>query len=114
MTKTSLRTNDIVKMVNLNSLQKNHIGTNDIVKTKKNGQICRWIGTNDIVNNVVEVKNLFSLSGLKHIFTTAVSSFVNFEPLPLLIIVLIGIGVMEKSGFLEAFFTILIIASVSH
>ncbi len=31
MTKTSLRTNDIVKMVNLNILQKTHIGTNDIV-----------------------------------------------------------------------------------
>ncbi len=63
--------------------------------------------TNELVNNVVEVKNLFSLSGFKHIFTTAVSGFINFEPLPLLIIVLIGIGVLEKSGFLEAFFTVL-------
>jgi len=63
--------------------------------------------TNELVNNVVEVKSLFSLSGLKHIFTTAVSGFINFEPLPILIIVLIGIGVLEKSGFLEAFFTIL-------
>ena len=61
----------------------------------------------DLVNNVVEVNNLFSLSGLKHIFTTAVDSFVNFEPLPVLIIVLIGIGVLEKSGFLETFFTLL-------
>ena len=63
--------------------------------------------TNELVNNVVEVKNLFSLSGIKHIFTTAVSSFINYEPLPILIIVLIGIGVLEKSGVLEAFFTIL-------
>ena len=63
--------------------------------------------TNELVNNVVEVKSLFSLSGLKHIFTTAVSGFINFEPLPILIIVLIGIGVLEKSGFLEAFFTLL-------
>ncbi len=63
--------------------------------------------TNELVNNVVEVKSLFSLSGFKHIFTTAVSGFINFEPLPILIIVLIGIGVLEKSGFLEAFFTIL-------
>ncbi len=63
--------------------------------------------TNELVNNVVEVKNLFSLSGIKHIFTTAVTSFINYEPLPLLIIVLIGIGVLEKSGFLETCFTIL-------
>lgn len=63
--------------------------------------------TNELVNNVVEVKNLFSLSGFKHIFTTAVSGFINYEPLPILIIVLIGIGVLEKSGFLETFFTVL-------
>ncbi len=63
--------------------------------------------SNDLVNNVVEVNNLFSLSGIKHIFTTAVDSFINFEPLAVLIIVLIGIGVLEKSGFLEAFFTII-------
>ena len=37
--------------------------------------------TNELVNNVVEVRNLFSLSGFKHIFTTAVSGFINFEPL---------------------------------
>ena len=37
--------------------------------------------TNELVNNVVEVNNLFSLSGIKHIVTTAVKSFVNFEPL---------------------------------
>ena len=63
--------------------------------------------TNELVNNVVEVKNLFSLSGFKHIFTTAVSGFINFEPLPVLIIVLIGLGVLEKSGFLETFFILL-------
>lgn len=63
--------------------------------------------TNGLVNNVVEVKNLFSVSGIKHIFSTAVSSFMNFEPLSTLIIVLIGIGVLEKSGFMKTFFTIL-------
>ena len=63
--------------------------------------------TGELINNVIEVKNLFSLSGLKHIFTSAVSAFVNFEPLSTLIIVLIGIGVLEKSGFLETSFTLL-------
>ena len=56
------------------------------------------------VNNVVEVKNLFSTTGLKYIVTNAVSNFVSFAPLSTLIIVLIGIGVLEKSGFLKAFF----------
>ena len=63
--------------------------------------------TNELVNNVVEVKNILSGSGIKHIVTTAVSGFVNFAPLSTLIIVLIGIGILEKTGFMEAFFTIL-------
>lgn len=63
--------------------------------------------TSELVNNVIEVKSLLSLSGIKHIVTTAVSSFVNFAPLPTLIIVLIGIGVLEKTGFIKTFFTIL-------
>ena len=57
--------------------------------------------TNDFVNNVVEVKNLFSTSGIKYIVTHAVKNFVNFAPLSTLIIVLIGIG------FLKAFFTLI-------
>ena len=63
--------------------------------------------TNDLVNNVVEVKNILSGSGIKHIVTTAVSGFVNFAPLGALIIVLIGIGILEKTGFMETFFTVL-------
>ena len=43
----------------------------------------------------------------KTIVTTAVSGFVNFEPLGALIIVLIGIGILEKTGFLKTFFTML-------
>lgn len=63
--------------------------------------------TNSLINNVVEVKSLFSTSGIKHIVTTAVSDFVNFGPLSTLIIVLIGIGVLEKTGFTKSFFTLL-------
>ena len=63
--------------------------------------------SNELINNVVEVKSLFSTKGIKHIITTAVNGFVNFEPLGALIIVLIGIGVLEKTGFMKTFFTIL-------
>lgn len=50
---------------------------------------------------------LFNLSGIKYIFTSTVSSFTSFTPLSMLIIILIGIGIMEKSGFLKTAFTIL-------
>ncbi len=63
--------------------------------------------TNELVNNVVEVKNIFSTSGIKHIVTTTVNGFVNFAPLSTLIIVLIGIGILEKTGFIKTFFTVL-------
>ncbi len=55
----------------------------------------------------VSVTSLFSLSGLKYIFTSTVKNFVSFTPLSSLIIILVGIGVMEKSGFLKTAITLL-------
>ena len=63
--------------------------------------------TGSLINNIVEVKNLFSTSGIKYIVTHAVKNFMSFTPMSILVIVLIGIGVLEKSGFLKSFFTIL-------
>ena len=63
--------------------------------------------TNELVNNVIEVNNLLSVDGIKHIISTAVSGFVEFEPLATLIIALIGIGVLEKSGFMKTAFTLI-------
>lgn len=56
---------------------------------------------------LVEITNVFSLEGLKYIFSSTVSNFVNFAPLSSLIIILIGFGVMEKSGFLKTAITFL-------
>ena len=53
----------------------------------------------------VQVNSLFSLSGLKYIFTNTVLNFVSFTPLSSLIIILIGFGIMEKSGFLKTAIT---------
>ncbi|HBA37844.1 MAG TPA: hypothetical protein DCY94_03895 [Firmicutes bacterium] len=60
----------------------------------------------DVDTTTVMVKSLFNLSGLKMIFRTTISNFASFAPLSNLIIILIGIGIMDKSGFLEAFFTL--------
>lgn len=56
---------------------------------------------------LVAVESLFSLRGLKYIFSSTVSNFVAFTPLSMLIIILIGISVMEKSGFLKTAITAL-------
>ncbi len=55
----------------------------------------------------VSVTSLLNLSGMKYIFSQTLNNFTNFKPLSSLIIVLIGIGIMEKSGFLKTAFTLL-------
>lgn len=56
---------------------------------------------------LLKVETLFSFTGLKYIFSSTVSNFVAFTPLSSLIIILIGIGVMEKSGFLKTALSLL-------
>ncbi len=80
--------------------------------------ILSWIGfesnykvlnenTGEYVNQIVGVTSLFNLSGIKYIFSNTLSNFVSFTPLSSLIIILIGIGIMEKSGFLKTAFSLL-------
>ncbi len=63
--------------------------------------------TRDYTPVTESVESLFSLSGLKYIFTSSVSNFANFTVLTNLIIILIGIGIMDKSGFLQTIVTLL-------
>ncbi len=65
------------------------------------------IETGEYIVTSESVESLFSLSGIKYIFTSTVSNFTAFTPLSMLIIILIGIGIMEKSGFIKTTFTIL-------
>lgn len=63
--------------------------------------------TGEYIVTTEAVNSLFNLSGLKYIFTTTVSNFANFVVLSHLIIILLGIGVMVKSGFLKTVITML-------
>ena len=65
------------------------------------------VATGELTATSESVYSLFSLSGIKYIFSSTVSNFTSFTPLSMLIIVLIGIGIMEKSGFIKTTFTIL-------
>lgn len=58
-------------------------------------------------STLVTVESLLNLSGIKYIFSNTVSNFVNFTPLSMLLIVLIGIGIMDRSGFLDTIFYVL-------
>lgn len=64
----------------------------------------------EIVNGVLEttlitVKNIISYDGLEYFIGNAVTNFRNFEPLVVIIISLVGLGLCEKSGLLYAFFS---------
>lgn len=63
--------------------------------------------TNTYESNYVSVTSLLNLSGVKYIFESTVSNFASFTPLSMLIIILIGIGIMEKSGFLKTVFSLI-------
>ncbi|MBD8922080.1 hypothetical protein EGR52_01440, partial [bacterium] len=63
--------------------------------------------TGDLQVTTESVNSLFNLSGLKYIFTTTVSNFANFAVLTNLIIILLGIGIMVKSGFLKTIITLM-------
>ena len=65
------------------------------------------IVTTELTNNVVQVENLLSGHGIRYIATNAVSDFVNFTPFSMLILILIGIGMLDKSGFIKSFFTLI-------
>ena len=60
--------------------------------------------THPATGEVIAVKNLLSTDGLRWIYTNVESNFVNFPPLGLVLVIMIGIGVAEGSGL----FTVLV------
>lgn len=63
-----------------------------------------YIGNDSLESSLVVVKNIISLEGIKYIIGNVVTNFMNFKPLSIMIISLIGIGIVEKSGLLNAIF----------
>ena len=57
--------------------------------------------TLEYASTTESVTSVLNLRGVKYIFANTVSNFANFTVLSQLIIVLLGIGVMEYSGFLK-------------
>lgn len=62
------------------------------------------INSGVLEDNLVSVKNIISVDGIRFIIGNTITNFKNFEPLVLLIMSLIGIGICEKSGFLNTIF----------
>lgn len=63
-----------------------------------------YIGNGALETSLVTVKNIISLDGLQYIIGNVVTNFINFKPLAILVIALVGIGIFEKSGLFHAMF----------
>lgn len=66
--------------------------------------VTSWLGvsvTHPSTGKVIEVVNLFSVSGLHRILTGLVENFTSFAPLGTVLVAMLGIGVAEASGLLE-------------
>lgn len=72
-------------------------GSYSVVNTKNNS----------LETTMVTIENLFSLRGLKYIFSNTVSNFASFTPLTTMLIMMLGFGIMDKTGFLDTLFYVL-------
>ena len=57
---------------------------------------------------VVTINNLFNRTGIQYLVSHMLPNFINFAPLGTLILGLMGVGVAYKSGFLNAFFKMIV------
>ena len=59
-------------------------------------------GSKGIVEETtVTINSLFSVSGLQYMLTSAVTNFTSYAPLGFTIVIMLGIGVAESSGYLN-------------
>ena len=61
------------------------------------------VNTNELEPTLVAVENLFSINGIKYMFSSAIKNFLTFTPLGFLLVSMIGISIAEATGVIEVF-----------
>ena len=57
--------------------------------------------TNELESTLVTVENLFNFDGMKYIFSNAMTNFLSFAPLGMLLLTLFGLSIAKATGFLD-------------
>ena len=57
--------------------------------------------TNELESNLVTVENMLNFDGMKFIFSNAMTNFLSFAPLGMLLLTLFGLSVANSTGFLN-------------
>ena len=65
----------------------------------------------EVVEQTVEIKGLLTVDGVRYIFTSFVPNFMGFTAMGIILIVMIGVGVAERSGLISALIRRLVDAS---
>ena len=64
--------------------------------------------TGELETQIITINNLFNRTGIQYLVSNMLPNFINFAPLGTLILGLMGVGVAYKSGFLHAFFKLIV------
>jgi aminobenzoyl-glutamate transport protein len=64
-----------------------------------------FIANGTLETSLVTVRNILSFDGLKFILSNSISNFQSLSPVFLIIIILLGIGICEKSGLFKHIFS---------
>ena len=59
------------------------------------------VTTNELETNLISVNNMLNFDGLKYIFSNAMTNFLSFAPLGMLLLTLFGLSIARSTGFLE-------------
>ena len=70
-------------------------------------------GTHDyhVVTETVKIQGLLTVDGIRYLFTSFVPNFMGFTAMGIILIVMIGVGVAERSGLIAALIRKLVAAS---
>jgi aminobenzoyl-glutamate transport protein len=58
--------------------------------------------THEVQTATTDVRGLLSADGLRFIFTSVVPNFINFGPVGIILVAMIGVGLAERSGLIQA------------
>lgn len=65
----------------------------------------------EVVQQTVEIKGLLTAEGVRFLFTSVISTFMGFTAMGIILVVMIGVGVAERSGLIGALIRKLVAAS---
>lgn len=88
-------------------------------------QLFAWLGTsvsyqriNPLTHEVEEmttaVRSLLSAEGIRFVFTSVVGNFINFGPVGIIMVAMIGVGLAERSGLIGSIIRKIVIVAPPH